>query len=172
MILWIWSKTNNHLAQVLYLENCGLQEKLDSLTERLDRESIVTVGQDRFVWSSSSYDHMIIWSSSYYIDELIFGRSLGAGSEDVDGLTLTSIRSTTSSASKVNLQKVKLKVKIESRKTKLKVKVKVTNSASKVMLHKVKVNSESMIESEDKCRKKLKLKSKVKAVIDVRVTSV
>ena len=28
-------------------------------------------------------------------------RSLGAGPEDVDGLTLTSIRSTTSSASKV-----------------------------------------------------------------------
>jgi len=61
--------------EVLYLENCGLQEKLDALTERLDRESIVTVAcQDR---------------------------SLGAGSEDVDGLTLTSIRSTTSSASKV-----------------------------------------------------------------------
>ena len=35
-------------SQVLYLENCGLQEKLDSLTERLDRESIVTVGQDRY----------------------------------------------------------------------------------------------------------------------------
>ena len=30
------------------MENCGLQEKLDALTERLDRESIVTVAcQDR-----------------------------------------------------------------------------------------------------------------------------
>ena len=36
-----------HDPQVLYLENCRLQEKLDSLNERLDRESIVTVGQDR-----------------------------------------------------------------------------------------------------------------------------
>ena len=39
---------NDFSSQVLYLENCGLQEKLDSLTERLDRESIVTVGQDRY----------------------------------------------------------------------------------------------------------------------------
>ena len=42
------------------MENCGLQEKLDALTERLDRESIVTVAcQDRCESPSSllSIDH-------------------------------------------------------------------------------------------------------------------
>lgn len=59
--------------EVLYLENCGLQEKLDTLTERLERESIGTMGPDR---------------------------SLTMG-DDVDGHTVSSQRSNTSSASKV-----------------------------------------------------------------------
>ena len=93
-------------SQVLYLENCGLQEKLDSLTERLDRESIVTVGQDRY----DDHCHHSDDDNDNENDQKYFlCRSLGAGSEDVDGLTLTSIRSTTSSASKVKLQKVKVK---------------------------------------------------------------
>ena len=85
------------------MENCGLQEKLDSLTERLDRESIVTVGQDRYGDRRQNDD------DNENDQKYFLCRSLGAGSEDVDGLTLTSIRSTTSSASKVKLQKVKVK---------------------------------------------------------------
>ena len=92
-------------SQVLYLENCGLQEKLDSLTERLDRESIVTVGQDRY----DDHCHHSDENNNENDQKYFLCRSLGAGSEDVDGLTLTSIRSTTSSASKVKHKKVKVK---------------------------------------------------------------
>ena len=101
------------------MENCGLQEKLDALTERLDRESIVTVAcQDR-----CDHDDALDRDDGDGGDDAEGGdkeepretqfccRSLGAGSEDVDGLTLTSIRSTTSSASKVKPQKVKVESK-------------------------------------------------------------
>ena len=101
---------NAFSSQVLYLENCGLQEKLDSLTERLDRESIVTVGQDRYDDHHHHHHHHHDDNNDYENGQKYFlCRSLGAGSEDVDGLTLTSIRSTTSSASKVKHKKVKVK---------------------------------------------------------------
>ena len=85
------------------------------------------------------------------ISKQICCRSLGAGSEDVDGLTLTSVRSTTTSASKViEIKEVTLNLKklnhiLSNKKVKVKVTLvltltsvrSATTSASKIKLKKV-----------------------------------